>query len=62
MSQLRKRKGAASLDGSPTVVVRSATSKKRPVVTPAMKERLRANARNSKRTKFPELPEWRREK
>lgn len=43
----------------PKVVVRR--SKRRRVVTPEMKEQLRANARISQRRSFPELPEWRRD-
>lgn len=43
---------------APKVVVRRST--KRVIVTTAMKRQLRANARVSTRTDFPELPEWRR--
>lgn len=42
---------------APKIVVRR--SSKRVVVTAAMKERLRANAKVSKRRALPELPEWR---
>lgn len=45
---------------APKVVVRR--SAKRVIVTTAMKRQLRANARVSTRTDFPELPEWRRAK
>ncbi|NJZ81816.1 hypothetical protein GO280_02332 [Ralstonia solanacearum] len=43
---------------APKVVIRR--SKRRRIVTPEMKERLRANTRISQRRTFPELPEWRR--
>lgn len=43
---------------APKVAVRR--SAKRVIVTTAMKRQLRANARLSTRTDFPELPEWRR--
>ncbi|AXV70886.1 hypothetical protein CJO91_00045 [Ralstonia solanacearum] len=43
----------------PKVVIRR--SKRRRVVTPEMKEQLRANARISQRRTFPELSEWRRD-
>lgn len=43
----------------PKVVIRR--SKRRQVVTPEMKEQLRANARVSQRRTLPELPEWRRD-
>jgi hypothetical protein len=60
MSQALKTKKPA-LAKSAKVVVRLARSKKMPIVTPAMKERLRARAKTSKRSAFPELPEWRLE-
>ncbi|MET2522109.1 hypothetical protein [Ralstonia pseudosolanacearum] len=41
---------------APKIVVRR--SSKRMVVTAAMKERLRTNAKVSIRSAFPELPEW----
>ncbi|CAJ0725999.1 hypothetical protein DEE44_11415 [Ralstonia pickettii] len=43
---------------APKVVVRR--SAKRVIVTAEMMRQLRANARVSTRTDFPELPEWRR--
>lgn len=43
---------------SPKVVVRR--SAKRVIVTTAMRRLLSANARESTRADFPELPEWRR--
>lgn len=59
MSQaLKKTKGQAATIESAKVVVRLTRSKKVPAVTPAMKEKLRARAKNSKRSAFPELPEW----
>lgn len=42
---------------APKIVVRR--SSKRVVVTAELKERLRANAKRSTRSDFPELPEWR---
>lgn len=41
---------------APKIVIRR--SSKRVAVTPAMKERLRSNAKASRRSVFPELPEW----
>lgn len=41
---------------APKVVVRR--SAKRVIVSTAMRRQLRANARVSSRTDFPELPEW----
>jgi hypothetical protein len=61
MSQALKTKKPAALAKSAKVVVRLARSKKMPAVTPVMKERLRARAKTSKRSAFPELPEWRLE-
>ena len=62
MSQaLKKAKDPTAATKSAKVVVRLTRSKKVPAVTPAMKERLRARAKNSKRSTFPELPEWRLE-
>jgi hypothetical protein len=62
MSQaLKKAKDPAATIKSAKVVVRLTRSKKVPAVTPEMKERLRARAKNSKRSAFPELPEWRLE-
>ncbi len=45
---------------APKIVVRR--SSKRVVVTAELKERLRANAKRSTRSDFPELPEWRIER
>ncbi|MBN3847043.1 hypothetical protein G3N58_09410 [Paraburkholderia sp. Ac-20342] len=60
MSKTQKGKDSGTSDKSlPTVVVRRGRSRDIPVVTPQMKERLRAAAKVSKRTTFPELPEWR---
>lgn len=62
MSQaLKKAKDPTATTKSAKVVVRLTRAKKVPAVTPAMKERLRARAKNSKRSTFPELPEWRLE-
>ncbi len=44
---------------TPKVVLRR--SNRRRVVTPEVKEQLRANARISQSRTFPELPEWRRD-
>ncbi|MET2529934.1 hypothetical protein [Ralstonia pseudosolanacearum] len=52
------KKIATLVAAAPKVVVRR--SAKRVSVTTAMKRQLRANARVSTRTDFPELPEWRR--
>ncbi len=46
----------------PKVVVRRSRAKPVRVVTPKMKEQLRANARVSRRRTLPELPEWQRAK
>lgn len=43
---------------APKVIVRRKS--KRVVVTAVMKERLRKEAQTSTRTRFPELPEWKR--
>ena len=61
MSEALKAKKPAGATKPPKVVVRRRRSKKMPVVTPAMKDRLRAKAKTSTRTTFPELPEWRLE-
>lgn len=59
MSTSSKGKNIATLAvAAPKVAVRRPA--KRVIVTNAMKRRLRANARMSIRTDFPELPEWRR--
>lgn len=52
------KKNSTPAVAAPKVVVRR--SAKRVVVTSEMKRQLRANARVSTRTDFPELPEWRR--
>jgi hypothetical protein len=61
MSEALKAKKPADAIRQPKVVVRRARSKTMPVVTPAMKKRLRAKAKTSTRSSFPELPEWRLE-
>jgi hypothetical protein len=61
MTQALKTKKPAAAAKPAKVVVPLARSKKMPAVTPAMKERLRARAKSSKRSAFPELPEWRLE-
>lgn len=59
MSQSLKTKKPTAAAKPAKVIVRLVRSKKMPAVTPAMKERMRAKAKSSKRTGFPELPEWR---
>lgn len=59
MSPTNEAKPTEADAKSPKVVIRR--SKRRRVVTPEMKEQLRANARISQRRTFPELPEWRRD-
>ncbi|MFC0129054.1 hypothetical protein [Ralstonia solanacearum] len=59
MSTSSNGKNIATLAvAAPKVVVRR--SGRRVIVTTATKRQLRANARVSIRTAFPELPEWRR--
>lgn len=58
MSLATGAKPTAADTKAPKVIIRR--SKRRRVVTPEMKERLRANTRISRRRTFPELPEWRR--
>jgi hypothetical protein len=59
MRQMNAAKPTSGDAKPPKVVIRR--SKRRRVVTPEMKEQLRANARISRRRTFPELPEWRRD-
>ncbi|HEX7911971.1 MAG TPA: hypothetical protein VF534_28300 [Paraburkholderia sp.] len=61
MSEALKAKKPTGAAKPPKVVVRRHRSKTMPAVTPAMKERLRAKAKTSTRSSFPELPEWRLE-
>ncbi|NKA78099.1 hypothetical protein GO291_00014 [Ralstonia solanacearum] len=59
MRQMNAAKPTATDAKPPKVVIRR--SKRQRVVTPEIKEQLRANARFSQRRTFPELPEWRRD-